>query len=440
MHAPILIILLAIFSFSSPVHAAAKLTLPECVDIALKHQPSIQAAQQNVIAGRSRETQARSRYYPQFTASSGYSEDRSLGGAFGESSTKSYVTSLQLDQMLYDFGRTGNSVDAARWNTRSLKRELDAAVQDVVLEVKQAYYSLLAAENLVAVAEKSLAQTESRLQQAQAFFRAGSKPRFEVTRAEVDVNTAKLNLITARNNVRISSIALNNAMGVPPGQETVISEELPPIPPLPTLEQAEALALLNRPQMLRAAAEMEAAEARVRAERSNYFPTIAANGVYNWANGTSEFGGIAGMPIAGDSEVDINNSWNAGVILSVPLFEGWLTRGRVREARANHAAIAAQRDAIRQSVLLEVNQSYADMESARVRIEVMKSSLQKARESLELAQGRYEAGVGPFIEVTDAQLAAVQAETDFIQAQYDYRLSVARLFRAIGKNEEQAGE
>ena len=66
----------------------------------------------------------------------------------------------------------------------------------------------------------------------------------------------------------------------------------------------------------------------------------------------------------------------------------------------------------------------------------MESSLQKARENLELAQGRYEAGIGPYIEVTDAQLASVQAETDYIQAQYDYQLSVARLLKATGAGEE----
>jgi outer membrane protein TolC len=132
---------------------------------------------------------------------------------------------------------------------------------------------------------------------------------------------------------------------------------------------------------------------------------------------------------------DIQNSWNAGVMLTVPLFQGGLTRGRVSEARANMIAIEVQRDATRQSILLEVNQSYTDMESAKVRIEVMESTLQKARENLEIAQGRYEAGVGPYLEVTDAQLSAVNAETDRIQALYDYYLAAARLFKAIGYKE-----
>jgi outer membrane protein TolC len=176
--------------------------------------------------------------------------------------------------------------------------------------------------------------------------------------------------------------------------------------------------------MLKAESDIEAAKARVSAEESNYFPTISASGAYNWQSGSQEFGPF---------KTDLQNSWNAGVMLTIPLFQGGLTRGRVSEARANMISAEVQRDAAKQSILLEVNQAYADMESAKVRIDVMESTLQKARENLEIAQGRYEAGVGPYIEVTDAQLSAVNAETDRIQALYDYYLAIARLLRAMGR-------
>ena len=177
----------------------------------------------------------------------------------------------------------------------------------------------------------------------------------------------------------------------------------------------------------KAEADIEAAKSRVLAEESNYFPTISANGAYNWQSGSQEFGSF---------KSDLQNTWNAGVMLTVPLFQGGLTRGRVSEARANLLAIEVQRDATRQSILLEVNQSYADMESAKVRIQVMESTLQKARENLETAQGRYEAGVGPYIEVTDAQLSAVNSEMDRVQAMYDYFLAIARLIKAMGRDWE----
>jgi len=429
--AVIILVLLTSGVAFSPVHAGTKLTLRECVDAALKNQPAIRAAQWNVNAGYGRETQAASPYFPQVSASTGYSESRSLGGAFGESTTKSYTTTLSVNQVLYDFGKIGNALDAARWGTRSSQQDLERIVQEAVLNVKQAYYALLQAKKLVLVEQKTLEQTESHLKQAQAFFRAGSKPRFDVTRAEVDRNNARLGLINASNSVRIRTIALNNAMGADPGQAIEIDDVFPPPREMPPLEKAQDDALKNRPELSKADADLETARARVRAEESNYFPTLSASGAYNWASGTQDLGQFNGVLLQGD----VQNSWNAGVMLSVPLYQGGLTKGRVNEARANLLALEMQRDALRQSILLEVNQSYADRDGAKMRIDVMESSLQKARENLELAQGRYEAGIGPYIEVTDAQLSAVQSETEYVQAQYDYQLSVARLLKAMGNGE-----
>ncbi len=413
------------------VSADTKLGLHECIETALKNQPALKAARGNLRAASGRELQATSSYFPQLTGSTGYSENHSSGGAFGESITKSYTTTLQVNQLLYDFGKTGNNVDAARWGKQSSERDLERTVQDVILNVKQAYYALLAAGKLVLVEQKRVEQAESHLRQAQAFFNAGSKPRFDVTRTEVEVNNARLALINAKNNVRIRTIALNNSMGIDPGKTTEIEDSLPSNPTMPSLETAQAEAIKNRPELLKAETDIEAARARVAAEQSNYLPTVSANGAYNWATGQSDMGQFEGRQLEGD----IDDSWNAGIILTVPLFQGGLTRGRIAEARGNLMVLEAQLDTTRQSILLEVNQSFADMESAKVRIDVMNSSVQKARENLELAQGRYQAGIGPYIEVTDAQLAAVQAETDHIQAQYDYQLSVARLLKATGRAE-----
>jgi outer membrane protein len=433
----VIIVLASVAGMAGQGGAGEKpLSLHECEEIALKNQPSITVAQQNVAAGQGREMQARSPYFPQLAASTGYSESWNAGGAFGAGTTKTYSTTLQLNQTLYDFGRTGNALDAARWGTRSSQQDKERTVHDVILNVKQAYYALLASKILVDVTQKQVSQTESHLAQAQAFFNAGSKPKYDVTRAEVEVNNARLSLISANNDVRVRTIALNNAMGIDPGKPTEIENKLPPVPDVPELAKAQEESLKNRPELMKADADIEAAKARVRAEKANYYPSLSVNGAYNWASGTQDLGnlptsisGISGRQLVGD----IGDSWNAGILLSLPLFQGGVTKGRVNEARANLIALEAQRSAVVQTVLLEVNQSYADLESSKARIDAMESALQKARESLELAQGRYEAGIGPTIEVTDAQLASLQAERDHIQALYDYRLAIARLFRAMGR-------
>lgn len=426
MRSCIITILIGTLGALGPVHAGEKLTLHDCIDLALKTQPAVMAAREGVIAGKGRETQAASPYLPQVKASTGYAESHSLGGAFGDSISKSYTTTLSINQILYDFGKTGNSLEAVRLGTRSAERDFERVNQEVILNVKQAYYALLAAKKLMLVAQQTIEQAESHLRQAEAFFRAGSKPRFDVTRAEVEVNNARLGVINANNNTRIRGIALYNAMGIEPAGELDIDDVLSAPATAPPFAQAKEEALKGRPELLKAEADIEAARARVSAEESNYLPTLSANGAYNWAHGTASMGVFQG---------DIQDSWNAGVLLSLPLFEGGITKGRVSEARANLRSLEAQENTLRQSIIIELNQAYADIESATARIAVMETSLKKASENLELAQGRYEAGVGPTIEVTDAQVASVNAGTDHVQALYDYQLAIARLYKAMGYKE-----
>ena len=282
-----------------PVHAVERLTLQDCIDVALKNQPTIMSAREGVNAGEGRVTQAESPYFPKVSASTGYSESHQIGGAFGDSSTKSYTTSLSVNQMLYDFGRTGNALDAMRMGSHSAEQDTARVVQEVILNVKQAYYALLAAKKLVLVAQKTVEQAESHLRQAEAFFRAGSKPRFDVTRAEVELNTSKLGMINAKNAVRLRTIGMYNAMGIEPGGDLEIEDSLLSPIVIPPMEEALTAAIRNRPELLKSDADIEAARAKVKSEESGYLPTLSANGTYNWAHGTSEMGQFHGDNSAG---------------------------------------------------------------------------------------------------------------------------------------------
>ncbi|MFH2063581.1 MAG: TolC family protein [Pseudomonadota bacterium] len=425
------VVLIQMFVLSVPPGMAEdKRSLGDCIDTALKNHPSMRIAASGVEAGKGREQQAVSRYLPQVTASTGYSEERQDGGAFGDTVTKTYHTSLSLNQTIYDFGRTGSAYDSARLNTQSAELDAERMKQDVILNVKQAYFDLLKAGRLVHLARKTREQAENHLKQAQAFYRAGSKPIFDVTRAEVEVNSARLDLINAGNRKRIGCMALNNAMGVDPEGPIEIEDSLETWPAVPSLEKVKAEALANRPDLRKAGSDIAAAEARVRTEKADYLPVLALNGSYNWINGNTEMGILEG---------DIGNSWNAGIALSVPLYEGGLTNGRVNEAKSDLQLIEAQQDMLRQTILIEICQYYADMESAAVRIKVMESSLQKALENFAIAQGRYEEGVGPYIDVTDAQVSSVKAETDHVQSLYDFQLAAAKLLHAMGKGEQLQG-
>jgi outer membrane protein len=216
-------------------------------------------------------------------------------------------------------------------------------------------------------------------------------------------------------------------MGIDPKRTIEIDDILAQPAAMPSLEQASSEALTSRPEMLKVENDIQAARSQVRVEKANYLPTLSAGGAYNWANGTSTMGSFKG---------DIQNSWNAGITLTMPLFDGGLTNAKISEAMANQRSLEAQRDTLKQSILFDVDQALADLESAATRISVMDISLKSARESLDLAEGRYSAGVGLSLEVTDARVAAAKAETDYVQALYDYQIATARLAKAMGKGLE----
>lgn len=401
---------------------AGQITLAEAVDIALRNNPALVSAQESVNASRAQTTQSTSPYYPRITASTGYSSGSSTT-ALGDSVTRGTTTTLAASQVLYDFGKTGNALDAVRASEHSVELDRERTAQEVVLNVRQAFYGLLRSMRLLKVSEQNLEQLEGHLAQAQAFYRAGSRPRFEVTRAEVEVNNAKMEVINARNTVRLGRISLNNAMGGKLAASDEIGEVPEGLTAVPPIEDVQRTALRERPEMRKAHIAITMSEARLRAEEAQYLPSLTAAGTYNWANGVSTMGTY---------RADLGSSWTASVTLSLSLFEGGITRGKVAEARANLNAVRAQRDMLEQSVLLEVNQAYADLENANARRDVMESSLNKARENLTIAEGRYNAGISTQLEVNDARLAEMKAEVDDVQARYDQQLAMARLEKAAG--------
>lgn len=417
--------LITITAMPSEGEAAETITLADAIESALNNHPSVAIARETLNASRAQVTQATSPYLPQIRLGTGYAENRATT-ALGKSVTNSYTTTVTANQLIYDFGRTGKTLDAARSTERTAEFERQRTVQEVILNVRQAYYGALKSIALQSVAEKNLEQARAHLAQADAFFRAGSRPRFDVTRTEVEVNSAKLSALNAANGVRIARSALGNAMGVRLPDDLELADTPLDLVQAQPLEEAQRDALIHRPEMLSMAAEIEAAEAKLKADQSLHLPNISANGSYNWSNGSTTMGSYRS---------DLDASWNAGIMLNLSLFEGGLTSGRIAEARANLNRSIARRESLTQSIVLEVNQAYADLENAAARLDVMESSLRKATENREIAQGRYQAGVGPYIEVTDASLAELTAEVDFVQARYDYQLSAARLEKAMGRTE-----
>ncbi len=423
------LILLFIFVSVSDVTAediikkGETLTLQQCIEISLKRQPNIVAAMSAVDASRSRVGQSRANYYPQINWSSGYSRTSPISGTTERStgittnrSFDQYTSSAALNQNIYDFGRTSAQVKIANLNYDSSRFDFRNVSEQIIQNVEQAYYGVLQAKRNRDVSVDTVKQFELHLEQAKGFYEVGTKPKFDVTKAEVDLSNAKLNLIKAENALKIANVNLNNAMGVPDAPDYIIEDNLSFSKYEITLEQALSRAYENRPDLQSIAAKRKAAEASVGFAKANYYPSLTGNASYSWAGET----------------FPLDHGWTAGATLSVPIFSGFLTRNQVSEAKANVNIQIANEEAIRQTVILDVQQAFLNLKEAEERIPTAELGIQQAQENLDIANGRYAAGVGSPIEVTDAEVSLVTAKTSYIQALYDYKIARSSLEKAMG--------
>lgn len=396
------------------------LTLERCIEIALKKQPNIIAALNNVNASESRVGQAKANYYPQINWSSSYNRISSASGRFGSPSTgesfDEYSTGFNLSQLIYDFGKTPTQVKIQNLNLDSSRSDLRNTTDQIIFTVKQAYYGVIQAKYNMIVAEDTVKQTKQHLEQAKGFYSVGTKPKFDVTKAEVDLSSAKLNLIRNENAFRISIVNLNNAMGIPDTPEYTIDENMSFAKYEITLEDALTKAYQNRPDLKSLVSKRQAAERSIALAKTGYYPVLNGNAGYNWSG----------------EQFPLEDVWNIGATLSFPIFSGFLTKYQVEEAKANLNVLKANEESLKQIIFLEVQESFLTLRAAEDAIPTAKLGVGQAQENLDIANGRYAAGVGNPIEVTDAEVGLANARTSYIQALYADKVAQASLEKAMG--------
>ncbi len=406
------------------IRAGEVLNLDRCIQIALLKQPSILASYYTVEANRNRVGEALSNYYPQIGASGGYSRYSSTGTLtqvngmlLGTGYFNQYTSSVNLSQNIYDFGKTSSQVKIQKINLDSAGADLETSKEQIVLNVRQAYYAVIQAARNRAVADESVGQYKQHLDQSRGFYEVGTKPRYDVITAEVNLSNAKLNLITADNALKIARVNLNNAMGVPDAPAYSVEDSLAFDKYEITLEEALSRAMANRPDIKSLALRSSAAEESVQLAKTGFYPALTGSASYNWEG----------------TKFPLDNGWNVGVAVSVPIFSGFLTKHQVGEAVANLNVARANEEALRQSVVLDVQQSYLNLKQAEDSIATAELAVRQATENLDIVNGRYAAGVGNPVEVTDAQIVYSNSKLAYIQALTNYNDAHASLLKAMGE-------
>jgi TolC family type I secretion outer membrane protein len=400
------------------VPATVAWTVDHVADIAVGNHPLVRQSEAETEAAAARKGQAESPWYPSATLSTGYSRTRSFSVQSDKSTTvPNEFLRGDLSVVLTDFGRTRASVNRSD-ALLSATRETGVTVrEDVAFAAKVGYFNVLRAGRNLDVKRETLRQRESLLKQAQAYFEAGIRAKIDVARAEANLYGARAQLSQAENDVRVARITLLNRMGVEGPADFLLSDSLAAEAIPGTLPAWIAGAERNRPELKSLRERERAAAQAVRYARGGHLPTLS---------------GTAGYGYAAD-EMPLDQGYNFGVTLSVPLFSGFLIREQVKEAEASLSSVRHQLTDARRLVLLQVEQAAYGVSEASERISARKKEREASDENLRLATARYEVGAGDIIEMIDAQVQMTQADTATIDAQYDYSVSVATLLRAVGR-------
>jgi len=410
------------------------LSQEDAVAIALETQPSIQARLSDYLAAAYRVDQAFSPLLPQLTATGSVARTQSVVTTTTGTGTATAATSsrgvsnttirdpgdnttlrLSLSQIIFDFGKTFASTDAARRLAEQAQEDVELQRQLVTQTVKESFTNINFAQRLIRVQEQAVERAALNLRSARGFFEVGTRPKSDVARAEVDVANARVDLIRARNAERLARVALNTAMGIPADTPTQVQDNLVYQPISLDRTQLIGRALAQRPEYKQVKLRVSEAEARMRRAFRDFFPDVTGAGFF------------------GGSRPEMTEIWEVAVQLSWTLFDGGNRIARFRESKVNVEAAQSRVKASELDISREVEQAYIVVNEAGERIQAAQVAVASAQENFRLAQGRFDAGVGTILELTDAQLALTQAQNTEAQALADYRIAVVRLERALGQ-------
>ena len=405
-----------------------RLTRRDAEQMAIKNNPQITVGRLLAVAQHQVYRETRSGLLPTFngmiTAVDANEGSRIGAGGLNASRVLEHAgAGVALSQLLTDFGRTTNLVSAAKLREKAQNANALATTEDIVLATDQAFYTALENQALLEVAQQTVTTRQSVEHQIEELAKNNLKSNLDLTFAQVNLSQAKLLQLDAQNNLDSSMAALAAVLGF--DHQVVFElndEEMRPAEPPSDVDGLIRTAFQQRPDLQAFGYEQQAAEKFRRAQRDQLFPTISALGI---AGGTPVrpdcFGGC--FP-----NYFISSWYGAvGVNMSIPIFNGFLLSSQAAEAKYRAQAATENTRDLRDRIARDVRTAWLAANTAFQRVSVTAELAKQADLSLNLAQSRYPLGLGSIVELSQAQLQQTDAAIGYVNAQYQYRLTLSTL-------------
>ena len=411
------------------------ISLADAVNLALSQNPNIRRAQKDLEASQGVVIQTRAIAVPKLRITGDYDAKQRSNvdvistNGFNLGSDQNWDAQIRVVQSLYEGGRIASSLRVARLTKEQALLNYQTSVADTVVDVQVAYFDVLVAEQQIIVQEASVELLTRELADTNRRFDAGTVPRFNVLRAEVELANAQPKLIRARNAFRIAKNNLANVLAFNVPKEALedipmkLAGKLEAIPYAMQLPQAIAFALERRTELAALRKAQSLRKEDIVNARASYKPSLQAYAGYEGHNSI----------LQPDLNTDLHG-WIAGVQLSWDIFDGGLAYGRIKQARALHEKAEVDLEDTGRRIELEVRTTFSNFREADEVLKSQEKVVEEGEEALRLAKARNEAGTATQLDVLSAQTALTEARTTQVQALHDYAVARVRLERAVGAN------
>jgi HAE1 family hydrophobic/amphiphilic exporter-1 len=403
------------------------LTLDEALAIAAEHSRDIQKAHEYGRWVQGKYVEERSAALPELTITA-------AGARYVDESQKEFFVgippefgdlfaferdittgSVSLSQALFTWGQVGAALRAAKIALGTAEDQLRLQRQGVERDVSIAFFDILLARELAAIAAQDVAVKERHLDEARRKLEAGTATDYDVLSASVQTENARPAVIKADNRVRLARQRLAFLLAHPKRSVDARGELAMAPVEVPSFEDALVTALEQRPELLDLRKRRDVAVEVVKIVGANDKPRLDLVADYGWTD-------IDLAELGSDGKV-----WSAGVYLKFPVFDGLKTRGQVVQAKSDAATYDIEVAKLEDAIALEVRAALDAVEEARGIVDALAGTVAEAERLLRMAEQGYELGVKTNLDVDDAQLNVVRARGNLVLAQRDYRAALVNL-------------
>lgn len=445
------------------IKAGDTLSINDCVELAIKNSPEIQINQQYIEMYDSRVGQSKARYFPSIGASAGYNFNNT-DSKYYSNNNKNVSAQVSLNQLIYSFGKVFSQVKMQKFYKIAAQFDLENSILNTANSVKSAYYAVLAAKANVDIQKANVLVNERQYNRTKAFFDEGLVSKIDLVNQEVYLSDAKISLISAENTYQNAIVALNSSMyivnapdyqientetfnfdknyaeinliniantttkedGTIEPKDAVLTMQVEKNDILQnykftkypyTLEESVEKAYKNRPDLLSMMATQDAVKEALSYTKKSYLPDLTGSVGYNWQN----------------NSYYSTNGISLGAFLSTSNLNIMDTKLKIKESKAQLEIAKRNVDLVKQNIYFQVQNAYINMIQLEKNIPLMRTKVKQTLENYELADARYEVGLGNFIELQDAKENYNNAQRDYVQNIFRYNVALVDLQTAMGE-------